>query len=1025
MAELLKTNGNTESTTVSPKWERLEILFNEILCSNSENRWYGHWKYRYKEPLNFIQYKKDDNGHFISKGIINRKNKEYVPFFTTMYATKSRTNETGEDYYKNDVYFDNIIIDLDDHDNYKEAIKQGYNLGKWFKHNEIDVLIYYTGNKGVHCLTPFNTLNIKNIQYVKREFTDSLKEAKTDGEYLGKPNEDGEIQPIDTIDDQVKNTLGLRSLPFARHRTTKNYSLFLDLNKTLEENLQYIEDHKQDNPLEAISNNEDWVYVPPLPNLERNTELLEPKLKHLDFMGKLEANTPSYFKDDLKYVDVSKLKTTELKDNLKKLCVEFRKLHTKGHRMEIAWRLMHMMRRAEYPINEVKDFFINLDKQTYIENNYEYEINRAYRLNPNTSDKLGGMTALLDGVEKYAPLEEVDYLINYFGGFFKTKAEKLQMLQMGDDKCNASLRKDYSTNYLTYHKVFDQYDIELDLKLNKLYIRDNKTNKGIGTLKFKYDNNYFDISKTNINDLNELLRSLNYTELPNLLPFYIRQHMEENKIKANTTEIETSNWENNEESKLKNLFEKRTNKELARKELGNYMNQELGIALKYKTHEPLILDKATNSYETIELDDILSLISNNNILEKNSIHTDDVKNALGFISDRKKPQYNYIKCGNGLFNLNTWELEDKSDKPILTVKQTKYNYNPNAKPDDNLKNYLKTSFKAKPTGDKEKDKKNLENNIQSLFEIIGGSFLIGNPTQVIYIIIGQSGGGKGVASDLIEELHGKDKVSNIALQHLTTENKHATSDLIGKQVNITRDITNAVVRESGIIKNVAGGDPIDAEPKGKQRVKIPSEEVPILIIVCNNMPKFEGGLDHTVLTKLVILEIYAEIRGTDQQILNLANIITDNSENMEYLLYKGLEAIKPIVKDNKNYKGKIDELTTMEILGKHTDPVTFLLKKLVKECEHREDDDKITYNEIVEVLKESSKKEGVNLPYDNNKVPARKIMAVLKSEIIQDEHYDSAPERLEGKTQRYYPNLQKTVYFTTIQEIINAKKKKE
>ena len=81
-----------------------------------------------------------------------------------------------------------------------------------------------------------------------------------------------------------------------------------------------------------------------------------------------------------------------------------------------------------------------------------------------------------------------------------------------------------------------------------------------------------------------------------------------------------------------------------------------------------------------------------------------------------------------------------------------------------------------------------------------------------------------------------------------------------------------------MLKSITGYEDVPSEPKGKPKYMIPKEEVPDMILVCNNVPKFKDGIDEAVVQRVVMFEFLNRFRGTDDDIKNLIKEILENNE---------------------------------------------------------------------------------------------------------------------------------------------------
>lgn len=574
------------------------------------------------------------------------------------------------------------------------------------------------------------------------------------------------------------------------------------------------------------------------------------------------------------------------------------------------------------------------------------------------------------------------------------------------------LYEDDKTKWLKYHSILfekDNYDLSLNLNLNTKIgtFNDTKTDKVIASFQFKFKDLYFDITQPTQKSIRDMLKLTNKElDLPKSFTELIRisiNNLEDGILypkEADKKEV------------LRKLLLNRTAIDFARRELGNYLHEN-GTILRRGINKPYILNPDTNGYDSVETDDILDFLYNTGDFETNTIHTDDIKTALGFISERIKPSYNIVKFKNCLYDIGNFTVMDKPEKPILTLTEVQYNYNPEAE-GKLIVEFLETSLKQ-PDDTPEK----VQERVQAVYEFIGYLLTSGNKKFAWFIITGIGGAGKGVLTRLIISIFGADKVGDLKLQELTPDNKFATAHLESKQINIVRDSPKQPIEDTGMLKAITGYDDIGIEPKGKDKYILPKEEVPDMITVCNNIPRFKEGFDESILQRAIIFEFLNKFRGTENQNENLEDDILKEPQEMEYLLYQSVQAYKEMVENKKDFKARITEAETMELLGKHTDPIGYILPKLVKYNPRAEEDgeDYIITTELNKLIQFVGNKLGLNITGTdkNGLIKPRVLLNKIKYEFNLPKDYTTSQKNYQNpennyiwETIRVYPKLCKT-----------------
>jgi len=587
--------------------------------------------------------------------------------------------------------------------------------------------------------------------------------------------------------------------------------------------------------------------------------------------------------------------------------------------------------------------------------------------------------------------------------------EDFTKIQVGDCFINETqvpiiLYEDSKTKWLKYEEIFTGIDLILNLNTKIGSFNDSKTDKEITSFTFKFERKFFDLKKKDLEMIDNFL-SFHKAELPDFFTEIIRTSLNnlENHI--------TNPKELSREVKLKGLLKTREKEGRARQLLGNYLHEN-GTILRRGINKPYLINDS-NGYDSVDTDDLLEYLYSTGDFEINTIHTDDITKALGFISERIKPSYDIVKFPNCLYDIKNFKILENPDKPILTLTEVQYNYNPEAK-GKLVVEFLETSLYQQ--GDTPEE---LQDRVTAFYEFIGYLLTSGNKKNAWFILSGIGGAGKGVATRLIISIFGTDKVGDLKLQELTPDNKFATAHLESKIINIVRDSPKKPIEDTGLLKSITGYDDIGIEPKGKDKYILPKEEVPDMVTVCNNIPRFKEGFDESILQRAIIFEFLNKFRGTDDQNENLEEEILSNPEEMEYLIYQSIQAYKDMVENKRDFKARVDESKTMELLGKHTDPITYILPKLVKYNPRAEEDgeDNILPNELNKLVLFVAEKEGLNITGLNKKgeIKSNILIGAIRREFNFDKEYKTESKQciyneLTNKMEyaRVYPLLCKT-----------------
>ena len=469
---------------------------------------------------------------------------------------------------------------------------------------------------------------------------------------------------------------------------------------------------------------------------------------------------------------------------------------------------------------------------------------------------------------------------------------------------------------------------------------------------------------------------------------------------------EYQEFQKNEYALIKQ-FESRKHVGKARQRLANWLKERFDVILRKNSHDIYILDEDNNCYTEVTNDELLYKVSE--ILGPQLINDDDLKWALSYISDRLDPQHNIVKFSNCIFDMEKLEVINTA-KPVFTLVETPYRYNPNAK-STVLKEFLDSSLK-KSSPEK------TEETILCIKQLTGYLFTSGNVLNVLPMITGVSGGGKSVFANIQTAIFGKDKIADLKLQEIE-KNVHATSSLVNKHLNIIQDSDNSAINNNSLIKQITGNDPLQVNPKHVHPYVLPKEEVPKTIVVCNNIPRFKK-LEPALLERFLIIEFNVKFRGTTNENTNLLNEILDNPEEIEWFIYESINAYKEMIKAGNDFALRKDGDATRQIIDKHQNPINYLLCQLIDKYDP-DDSNNLGYvytNKLNTAIRHLAKIEGIDLILNRKGIiSSTTLINTIRYEFdLWDKSYQTQPHM----GSRYYPGLVPNMkYWDIIDELFD------
>lgn len=316
---------------------------------------------------------------------------------------------------------------------------------------------------------------------------------------------------------------------------------------------------------------------------------------------------------------------------------------------------------------------------------------------------------------------------------------------------------------------------------------------------------------------------------------------------------------------------------------GNFLVNKFAYYLK-NTHHVIRLDGQLHIYKDgvyqdgnrhieLEMIKIIPTLSSRNrseVLKYLNIICSDI---------RSKADASYIAFNNGLFNLDTGELEDF--KPEIIVKnKIPFNYNYEA---------------YNSTMDTVLDKISChDDTIRDLLEEMAGYCLYRrNELRKAFILIGDKANGKSTYLDCIAYMLGEDNTAALDLKELG--DRFRTAELFGKLVNIGDDIGDEFIPNPAIFKKLVSGDRVTVERKGQDPFEFNNYSK--LLFSANNIPRIKDKTG-AVLDRLVIVPFNATFSKTDADYDPYIKYKLRTESAMEYLIQLSIDGLQRVLENN-------------------------------------------------------------------------------------------------------------------------------
>lgn len=275
----------------------------------------------------------------------------------------------------------------------------------------------------------------------------------------------------------------------------------------------------------------------------------------------------------------------------------------------------------------------------------------------------------------------------------------------------------------------------------------------------------------------------------------------------------------------------------------------------------------------------------------------------------------YISFINGVLNVETMEFcsyEEHEIKELVFINQVGYVYNPNAEACEYADNF----FNSVTNGSKE--------DIDYLYQILGVLISGYRSFKNIFYFTGVKDSGKSVFMHLSENLlknsDGTKDYSSIGLRTLTDETSKEFDRIIGKRANICAETPAMKIVNDTLLKQLSGGDSVNANVKFKSAVEFVNRAM--LIFSGNTVPNFFVS-DKSSISERMLIYKFKNAIPKNEQIKDLHKKI-----NMEYVIQKAVEQLKVFIKNNQEFMVPQEIYENQEDMLMESDTIY----KFFKEC---------------------------------------------------------------------------------------------
>jgi P4 family phage/plasmid primase-like protien len=231
-----------------------------------------------------------------------------------------------------------------------------------------------------------------------------------------------------------------------------------------------------------------------------------------------------------------------------------------------------------------------------------------------------------------------------------------------------------------------------------------------------------------------------------------------------------------------------------------------------------------------------------------------------------------INVKNGMLDWRTGELLAHDPKYLSTI-QIPAAWDPAAK-SEKLDAFLATVLPADTI---------------SLVEEYAGYMMIPDTSMTkCLVLVGEGGNGKSTFLGLVDYLIGDRNISHYSLHNLTEE-RFAAAGIIGKLVNSYDELEAKALENTGLFKQIVGGNPIKAEEKGKA----PFSFRPFcrMVFSTNQMPRATDR-SQAYFDRFLFIQFNRRIRDTGGEVKRYEDVLVAEPGLLSALLVKSILGLR-------------------------------------------------------------------------------------------------------------------------------------
>ena len=226
--------------------------------------------------------------------------------------------------------------------------------------------------------------------------------------------------------------------------------------------------------------------------------------------------------------------------------------------------------------------------------------------------------------------------------------------------------------------------------------------------------------------------------------------------------------------------------------------------------------------------------------------------------------------------------------------------------------------------------------------------------KISIFLYGPSNSGKSVFLNLLRQLVGEKWCASLSFTQIG--NEFAITQLLGKRLNLSGEVSGTSNKRLDIFKSLTGNDTITACFKGKDHFQFKNES--LLVFACNSLPEVVtlGEFD-SFLSRIIIFPFF-KVKPREEWIDNLSELLMEDVGTILEVAMKGLQELE---KDNFCFnETKAMKLCKQEFIEQYNSFALF-----ADECIEKNPESKISSDEINKQYAAFCQSEGL-LPLADN-----------------------------------------------------------